>query len=60
MASILAAQKNTASDPGDNNQQSKSQNSTDAVEHQSRAPRSLFNLFSSEECEDLGLSAYEK
>ncbi len=60
MASILAAQKNTAENPGDNNQQSKSQNSADAVEHQARAPRSLFNLFSSEECEDLGLSAYEK
>lgn len=60
MASILAAQKNTNKNPNGNNQQSNSKNSTDAVEHQTRAPRSLFNLFSSEECEDLGLSAYEK
>ncbi|MEA3266283.1 MAG: hypothetical protein U9P42_05000 [Candidatus Fermentibacteria bacterium] len=60
MASILAAQKNTDKKPDHNNKQNNSQNSTDASENQARAPRSLFNLFSSEECEDLGLSAYEK
>ncbi|MCK5841153.1 MAG: tetratricopeptide repeat protein [Candidatus Sabulitectum sp.] len=60
MASILAAQKNTDKNPVENSLQSNSQNSTDVSEHQARAPRSLFNLFSSEECEDLGLSAYDK
>ncbi|MCK5131076.1 MAG: hypothetical protein KAR40_02865 [Candidatus Sabulitectum sp.] len=60
MASILAAQKKTEENFNGKKPQDASPNSTGQVEHQSRAPRSLFNLFSSEECEELGLSAYEK
>ena len=68
MASILAAQKS----PNSNNvkgtelpevprvSQGDTPDMVGSAEQQKRAPRSLFNLFSSEECEELGLSAYDK
>lgn len=60
MASILAAQKKTEQSNGNHKQGKSSRDTTEPVDHSNRAPRSLFNLFSSEECEELGLSAYEK
>jgi hypothetical protein len=53
MASILAAQKN-------NEENTVSTDSIKPAEPQNRAPRSLFNLFTAEECEELGLSTYDK
>jgi len=60
MASILAAQKSSSESSENHNPQSNSPDSKFEAENQTRAPRSLFNLFSTEECEELGLSAYEK
>ncbi len=65
MASILAAQKNPKnSDANEAKEPKVPEEDTPylagSAEQQKRAPRSLFNLFSSEECEELGLSAYEK
>jgi len=60
MASILAAQKNTKEKSGENKPLESSSGVHGSVEHINRAPRSLFNLFTPEECEELGLSAYEK
>jgi len=57
MASILAAQKKT----GDTGRTEVSSTGPGRpAEPQNRAPRSLFNLFSAEECEELGLSAYDE
>lgn len=60
MASILAAQENTEKGSGENKTAEDSSGVSGSVEHMNRAPRSLFNLFTPEECEELGLSAYEK
>ena len=61
MASILAAQK--SNDGGENNtgEQQENPQETRAPQRDSgRAPRSLFDLFSQEECTELGLSAFDK
>lgn len=64
MASILAAQKNGGGErqaegqsnsvPGDSGEPQT------RPENRDRAPRSLFDLFTPEECDELGLSAYDK
>lgn len=62
MASILAAQK-SAGDPSISNENSPSlQNDgqESKANDQERAPRSLFDLFTREESEELGLSSYDK
>jgi len=60
MASILAAQKETDGSSGADERKEVSTVTSDSIERMDRAPRSLFNLFTPEECEELGLSAYEK
>lgn len=64
MASILAAQK-TGGSPGKENTGEAPSISTDngpveRAEGGERAPRSLYDLFTPEECEELGLSTYDK
>ncbi len=63
MASILAAQKKTESadkaTPLKNEKQIPAETNA-STDNSSRAPRSLFNLFSSEECQELGLSPFDK
>lgn len=64
MASILAAQK-TGGSPGKDNTgetppASSENGPTERAEGGERAPRSLYDLFSPEECEELGLSTYDK
>ncbi len=60
MASILAAQKKTEENSDTDTPRESFEIASDSVKHPNRAPRSLFNLFTPEECEELGLSAYEK
>ncbi|MCK5786910.1 MAG: tetratricopeptide repeat protein [Candidatus Sabulitectum sp.] len=62
MASILAAQKTTEVGSGSvaDNSGNTPKDVIAPVEPANRAPRSLLNLFTPEECEELGLSAYEK
>jgi predicted Zn-dependent protease len=57
MASILAAQKKADKTDGAGKTKTGAE---EPAEPRNRAPRSLFNLFSAEECEELGLSAYDK
>jgi len=59
MASILAAQNANGNTVATENPGSPSLEKA-GMEAGDRAPRSLFDLFSQEECEDLGLSVYEK
>ncbi|MCP4646488.1 MAG: tetratricopeptide repeat protein [bacterium] len=59
MASILAAQNSSVEDGA--KAERESQTETPVPEKEiDRAPRSLFNLFTPAECEELGLSAYDK
>ena len=60
MASILAAQKNTSESGQAEESQAVPSETTEAEKPVDRAPRSLFNLFTPAECEELGLSAYDK
>lgn len=65
MASILAAQKKGSGNNNDSSSampESPKKTETNSVSDKSknRSARSLFNLFSEEECEELGLSAYDK
>ncbi len=60
MASILAAQKKTDETSDAGKTEVSSAGADKPAEPRNRAPRSLFNLFSAEECEELGLSAYDK
>lgn len=60
MASILAAQQSGV--PGEPRERGTdaSEETASKRENSSRAPRSLFDLFTPEECEELGLSSYDK
>ncbi|HOP26901.1 MAG TPA: hypothetical protein PLM22_06245 [Candidatus Sabulitectum sp.] len=60
MASILAAQQSGV--PGESREGSADapEDAAPKRENSSRAPRSLFDLFTPEECEELGLSSYDK
>lgn len=60
MASILAAQQSGV--PGEPREGGTDapEDTTSKRENSSRAPRSLFDLFTPEECEELGLSSYDK
>lgn len=66
MASILAAQSNGVArgNPPEDNQQEQAEGSEGEQERRpenhDRAPRSLFDLFTPDECEELGLSTYDK
>jgi len=66
MASILAAQgngsvQNQPIDSGSPEQKEAAEGGTSQKpDAQDRAPRSLYDLFSPEECEELGLSTYDK
>ncbi len=66
MASILAAQSNGISRdvPSEDHQQEPGDGTKEQTEqkheNRDRAPRSLFDLFTPEECEELGLSTYDK
>lgn len=60
MASILASQKKASEKGAVEGSQTVSQETSEAEKPVDRAPRSLFNLFTPAECEELGLSAYDK
>lgn len=60
MASILAAQSKVERNSTTGSASEDSSGVSGSLDIQNRAPRSLFNLFSPEECEELGLSAYDK
>ena len=60
MASILAAQGEVKDGVNEKKSQTVSPDSSNPVEQQNRVPRSLFSLFSPDECKELGLSAYDK
>jgi predicted Zn-dependent protease len=61
MASILAAQKAPGDTPGETPSSSATDGGPgDRSSSGDRAPRSLYDLFTPEECEELGLSTYDK